>query len=95
MKYKVGDKVVVRVEVPKEGAKRVLIREPKPDSKIVEKTFTIVIKHELEQSYTIIIDDDMVGWYISVFHVKHNKVDEKYVGKKFYDVTEEFILKKK
>jgi len=95
MKYKVGDQVVVKIEIPKEGCKRILIREPKPDSKIVEKTYPIAIKHEMEQSYTIIIDDDIVGWYISKFHVKYNNVDEKYLNKKFYDVTEEFIVRKK
>lgn len=95
MKYKVGDQVVIRVEIPKEGHKRILIREPKPDSKIVEKICPIVIKHEIEQSYTIIIEDDIIGWYISKFHVKHNNVDEKYLNKKFYDVTEEFIVRKK
>jgi ribosomal protein S19 len=95
MKYKVGDKVVVKVELQKSGTKRVLIREPLPDSKIVEKAFPIVMLHQMEQSYTIIIDDDMLGWQISEFHVKHNKVDKSLIGKKFYDVVDDWIVKKK
>ena len=95
MKYKVGDKVVVKVELQKSGSKRVLIREPLPDSKIVEKAFPIVMLHQMEQSYTIIIDDDMLGWQISEFHVKHNKVDKSLIGNKFYDVVDDWIVKKK
>lgn len=95
MKYKVGDQVVVRVEISKQGPKRIVIREPKSDSKLIEKDFPIVIYHPVEQTYTLIVDDDITGWTISAFQVKHNKVDEKYIGKKFYDVTEDFILRKK
>lgn len=95
MKYKIGDQVVVQIEIPKEGAKRILVRDPKPDSKIVEKVCPIVMKNEIEQSYSIITDDDIIGWVINSFHIKYNHVNEKYLNKKFYDVTEAFILRKK
>jgi hypothetical protein len=95
MKYKVGDQVVVKVEYQVSGKKRIVTRTPLSDSTIVEKTYTIVMKDDIEQAYSIVIDDDIIGWNINVFHIKYNHVDEKYLHKRFFDVTEAFILRKK
>lgn len=94
MKYKVGDKVVVKVEVPKKGWKRILIKEPRLNSEIISKTFPIATISEYLQTYTIIIDDDMLGWIIDGFHIVHCGVDRKFLGKKFYDIVDDLILKK-
>jgi hypothetical protein len=95
MKYKVGDQVVVEVEVQKNGTKRIVNREALPDSKIIEKIFPIAAFDETDQSYKIIVDEDIVGWTVSQFHIKHMKVNEKYLNKKFYDLAEQFIVRKK
>ena len=95
MKYKVGDQVLVRVANQKSGYVKVVICEPLKDSKITEKAFTIVYVNPRDETYMINIDDNMLGWYISEWHVKFYYVDKKYLGTKFVDITESMIIKKK
>lgn len=95
MKYKIKTRVVVKVEVPFSGNSKILTKEPAVDSKVIEKEFIIVAVNEQCQLYTIIIDDNMNGWIISQFHIKHCNVNPKYLGKKFYDITEPYVLKAK
>jgi hypothetical protein len=95
MKYNVGDLVTCNTEVRKNGRKYILSRPPEEDSILGNGAFQIVSKDETLKSYKIIIDSDMVGWQISVFHVQHEKVPMAFVGKNFWDVTEEYILNKK
>ncbi len=92
MKYKVGDLVSVNVEVDKNKKRRLSIREPQPDSKIEIMNFPIVATDPSMETYKIIIEQDMPGWDISRFHTKYQEVDEKYLGKRFYDITEALIL---
>lgn len=84
MKHKLGDLVSCKVE-EKNGQKRISV------DKGEEKKFEIILVDKLRSLYTIAIDDDMVGWTVSQWHVKNAKIDEKFVGKKFYDITEDFI----
>lgn len=84
---------MVKVELQKSGVKRILMKEPLGDSKIIEKAFHIAIVHPREQTYSIIIDDDIIGWTIGKFHVEHNHVDKSLVGKRFYDVNDDMIIK--
>lgn len=83
------------VETPKVGKRKIVMGDSDPASVVQEKTFPIVYKDEAEQSYIIIIDDDIIGWNINSFHIKHWDVDKKYLGKKFYDIYEQFIVRKK
>ena len=59
------------------------------DGEFTIKSFLILRtpKH-YDPSYMLLIDDDMVGWNVSDFHIIHMDVDEKYKGKRFYDVSE-------
>lgn len=95
MKYKVGDIVSCQVETRKSGTKAVVARHleeplPKLETKLFE-IITINIVAEDLYSYVILIADDMLGWTISEWHILHQKVDPKFKGKKFYELTEEFI----
>lgn len=91
MQYKIGDHVSVNVEYEKSGIKRILSRQPLKDSTVIAKLFPIVMLNHLEETYSIMIDDDMIGWFISKFHVENNGADKKLIGKKFYDVTDDMI----
>lgn len=89
--YKVGDRVICSVENQKDGIKRILIKEPLKDSKVIKKEFVIVHSDEVTQFYTVIVDDDMVGWVISKWHIKYWDIDVKFLNKRFYDVPEILI----
>ncbi len=95
MKYKVGDCVIVNTEKPINGQKRILIREPSPESILGSGVYQIVAKDDVLDTYKIIIDDDMLGWQISKFHVEHEGVPVAFKGKKFYDVHESFVIGEK
>jgi len=54
--------------------------------------FPIAAIDAFMETYKVIIEQDMPGWDISKFHTKYQEVDEKYLGKRFYDITEALIL---
>ena len=94
MSYAVNDEILCNVEVCPNGTKRILIREPDPLSGIEMMTFTVVAVDEPMGTYKVVIPEDVSGWIISRFHIKFQHVDEKFLGKKFYDITESLILDK-
>lgn len=92
MKYHIGDIVSCNVEVFKDKKRKLSIIAPQEDSKIEIMSFPIVAIDEHMQTYKIIIEPDMPGWNISKFHVNHLNVNEKFLGNKFYDISESLIL---
>jgi hypothetical protein len=91
MRYKVGEVVQVAVEILN-GSKRLLgLRDPAEGSTLEIKDYPIVAINESQGTYKLILDDDVLGWVISKFHVRFEHVDEKYLGKNFYDVSESYI----
>lgn len=92
MKYKIGSTLICNVEVFIDGQKKVCINKSKKDSEILQKSFLVIGIDHMMKTYKIIIDDDMVGWIINSFHIKHQHIDEKFINKKFTDITESFIL---
>ena len=91
MKYKVGDTVSVAIEIL-DGKKKLLgLRNLAQGSVLEIKDYPIVSINEFQGTYKLIIDDDVQGWIISKFHVQYEHVDNKYLGKKFYDVVELYI----
>ena len=89
---KIGDKVSCYVAL-KNGRKRVSI------SKTNEKEeFEIIgikpIYCGCEYNYyKILLPDNYIGWKLGMFNVKFEDIDNKHLGKLFYDITEEFIIK--
>lgn len=94
MKYNVGDVVTCNTETPVNKQKRIVVKIPSVDSVLGSGHFQIVSKDETNQTYKVIIENDMLGWDISMFHIQHEKVPVAFNGKKFYDVPEIFILGK-
>lgn len=97
-KYKVKDKVVCQVELRSNNIKAIFSRHllPEETPKFENRQFEIISIQQTypgseHNMYTIAIDDDMIGWEISAFHIEHQKVDPKFKGKKFWDLTEEFL----
>lgn len=97
-KYVIGDKVVCAIEIRKGGYKYILTHESDPKLGLSEVSVQIVSIHYAYDGacpeYRVIIPDDFVGWQISEFHVIHYKVPSKFIGKHFWDVTEDYIIRK-
>lgn len=92
MKYKVGDWVLCEVETSLDNKRKLYLANLKKDSKLEKLSFPIVAIDKNMQTYKIIIEYDMTGWEINHFHIRHQNVDKKSLGKRFYDITETFIL---
>jgi hypothetical protein len=84
MKYKVGDKITLKVHKNKIYLKKDKLNK----NEYFEDEFIIVAKNTKLQYYTVIIHDNMIGWTINDFHILHLEIPEKYMGKRFYDVFE-------
>lgn len=84
--------VTCRIETRPNGRKYVLAREPDSKSILSHGEFEIIIVHSKLETYTIVLPDDFVGWVIDTFDLNHYHVDNKFFGKRFWDITEEFIL---
>lgn len=81
---------------------KVAIINKKP--KIVEKTYTkdhlvkffeiigIVNYYENCNGYLILIGDDYTGWNISKFHIENLSVPNKFLFKKFYEISSLHII---
>lgn len=42
--------------------------------------------------YMLLIDDDVSGWKIGIFHVEFMGVDNKYLNKKFFEVDISYFV---
>lgn len=96
MKYKINDNVLCDVEIRPNG-KYVVNKELLENAQLEEdkpRTFKIIAKDKVSELYTILIDDDLVGWYINDFHIKHQEISPKFKGLKFFDIHEYYILGK-
>jgi len=86
---KLGQQVKVKTIV-KDGFERIVNNTV--DGKV--KTFTIIgVPNKYTEYYTILIDSNMLGWTINKFHIDFLDIDKKYLGKKFFDIDESFIVK--
>jgi len=74
---------------------RLVFSDYEGDYKVKEFEILAITKWhpDLPDYYIILIEDHMVGWTLSNSHVQNNEVDEKHIGKKFYEISEEFIIK--
>lgn len=59
----------------------------------IQNKFEIIslrpIYYESEYNlYMILLPDDFLGWQINKFHIQHQGVDEKFLGKKFYEIAD-------
>lgn len=91
--FKIGSSVNIKVSNT-DGRKKVL---PKDSENFFEiKSFQIIGKYflhkEMNPYYMVLIEPDMVGWTVSSSHVMYYDIDPKFLGSKFYDVTEDFVV---
>ncbi len=91
MNYSIGEFIFCNIEILNEGKSKISF-SPNKDSKIEKAEFLIVGVDEVAQTYKIILEDNMIGWNIGAWHVKHLDIDEKFLGKKFSDISESMIL---
>lgn len=84
MKYKVGDKLKLKIY----KNKLYLKKEKLNKDQYLEEDFLIISINQKLQYYTVLVHDYMVGWNINQFHILNCDVDPKFFGKRFYDVFE-------
>lgn len=89
---KIGDRVTLNIETLPNGLRRLVVRDPSPESTLGSDNFVVVAINKTFATIKVILPDDMQGWDISDFHVQHEKVDPSLKGKKFYDVHESLVL---
>ena len=87
LKYKVGDKIICRID-----GKRILITEHEAPESLKTQSFEIIYIDDKYDSYGVIVDENMIGWLVSNYHIKILKVNEKFNGKRFYELTENNII---
>jgi len=57
------------------------------------KSFLIIgIPNKYTEYYPVLIEDKMLGWIINSFHVEYYQIDKKYLGKKFYDIDDSYVI---
>jgi len=99
MKYNIGDFITCQVETRKNGKKsifyRVLNKDETPNLS-QEKFEVIGIQYYHDDpnypTYKLVIPDDYIGWKVGKFHMEYQEINEKWLGKKFYEITNEFII---
>lgn len=85
---KLGQSVKVKTAI-KNGYERVI--QSHLDG--VVKSFTIIgMPNKYTELYTILLDDAILGWTINKFHVDNCGIDKKYLGKKFFDIDNSYII---
>jgi hypothetical protein len=96
---KIGDKIICQIETRKSGQQSIFARalnDKETMPKLEEKEFEIIAIQPLYKGsehklYTIAIDDNMLGWTVGKFKIEHQGVDPKFLGKKFWELTESFF----
>lgn len=83
-KYKVGDKVLLRVR-PK---RRVIFDDPYSENGMLEsRPFTLVGGPNSSGLYVILIEDtSLASWIINDTHIRDHGIESKYKGKNGYGV---------
>lgn len=100
MKFKVKEIVSCEVEIRKSGVKAVVYGPIDKTVKTETQQFQVIAARQAypgseDNVYTILIPDDFLGWNINAFHIQHYKINPSFNGKRFWDVTEEYMKKDK
>lgn len=96
-KYRVGDKVVCLMETRANGYKYLLAHNPNPTLPLEDCTTQVVAIDttcEEQTVYTVLVPDEASGWVVSKFHVAHLNIAAVFIGKKFWEIPEPFIIRK-
>lgn len=58
-----------------------------------EKEFLILsCPNDTNDFYTVLVEDHMLGWIIDLTHITYNNINKRFLGKKFFDVNEEYFI---
>jgi len=58
----------------------------------IKEFLVLSVPNYSNNCYTILIEDNMVGWTIDLTHLEYQGVSKKYLGKKFFDVSEDYFI---
>lgn len=95
MSYKVGETVSCLVYTYR-GRRKFFLGEDPKDLTIEKMSFEIISINRMSQEcpeklYMLLVPEDMPGWQIGQWRVDHQKVDPKFLNKKFYEVGEYYL----
>jgi hypothetical protein len=92
-KYKVGDFLKIKTAVI-DNFERIVVKDYEEEHQL--KLFEIIavyfVHKESPPSYMILIEPNMIGWNVSKSHQLYYDLNEGLLGRKFYDVTDDFIV---
>ncbi len=68
--------------------------EAEENDKVETKEFMVLgIADEGDfKSFFLEIPNDWIGWQIGAFHIANHDTPKEFIGKKFYQVDEDFII---
>lgn len=58
----------------------------------IKEFIVLTVPNYANMFYSILIEDQMLGWVVDLSHITYFDVSKKYLGKKFFDVNEEYFL---
>jgi len=92
-KYKVGDFIKIKTII-KDNFERIVSKDCEDEYQI--KFFEVIAKYHLHKDlspyYMVLVEPNMIGWTVSRSHALYYDLNQDLLGRKFYDVTEDFII---
>jgi len=92
-KYKIGNVLKIKTAVI-DNFERIVAKDYEGEHQI--KFFEIIAKYHIDKDsppcYMVLIDPNMIGWNVSASHRLYYDLNEGLLGRKFYDVTDDFII---
>ena len=89
--YKANQKVKIKTAVVNGYEK--LVPNTFEKSHTVKEFIILSVPNYANSFYSILVEDQMIGWTVDLSHVTYFDVDKKYLGKKFFDVNEDYFVK--
>ena len=89
---KIGDQVSCYIDIHKSGRKSISAIKTDQQEKFEIIGIYPCFSGSDHDYYSVLLPDDYLGWKIDKFNILFQKVDEKYLGKIFYDITTAYFV---
>lgn len=90
---KKGEKISCYIETRKNGYKCVSVNKTEEQAEFEIIGIQPQFPGSEHKLLMILLPDDYWGWSVGTFNTLFQGVNVKFLGKKFYEITEQFIIK--